>query len=458
MESDTEKKTEQPPAEIPNITGLVSDFSNQPIAGAIVELTENQPFSKIATGRKIGSVKTNPLGQYQFSGVYDRGVSLTCRIPAEGTKIITRSLWCGKDSICIVNIGGRPALTGTAVIDGRPLAGQTLYLSDTLDMIDASFRVEVVTDQQGNFSFLGVSPDVYSIMNRGLDSRIHRLATIEMPRRDIFNVNLNIETVTVWLDDAGQPEQVDLSKAVLVYAPNISDSLNQIQAVIAEDNSMLFEKVIPGAYVLKVQLNSGVWLQQNVEIEDGSVEQTILLDPVPEETATLRGYFLNAAPIDLFLTTANQKIHIDIAPNADGTYELSAVPSDIYSLAAFVKGQLIEFLQIDLQNEPETTLDIDPAEMMRAFSPLTVVVTDTSGIALSDAQVWLTGAGGEDLVTASSTGQGAFLAAPAGQYTLSVAHPEYPTENRDISLKASSLLAEPNPENTALIQLGNSER
>ncbi|MBC8379531.1 MAG: carboxypeptidase regulatory-like domain-containing protein [Planctomycetes bacterium] len=89
---------------------------------------------------------------------------------------------------------------------------------------------------------------------------------------------------------------------------------------------------------------------------------------------------------------------------------------------------------------------------------MTVVVTDTSGIALSDAQVWLTGTGGEDLVTASSTGQGAFLAAPAGQYTLSVAHPEYPTENRDISLKASSLLAEPNPENTALIQLGNSER
>jgi hypothetical protein len=393
----------QPPVTTPNIIGLVSDFSNQPIANASVELTENPLFSKSGTGKKIGTVETNPLGQYQFSNIFDRGISLTCRISTDGTRIITRSLWCKKDSICVLNIGGRPALTGTAIIDGRPLADQTLYLSDTLDMIDASFSEEVVTDQQGNFSFLGISPGIYSIMNRGIDNRIYRLATIEMPQRDIFNVNLDIETVTVWLDDLGEPEQMNLSKALLVYSQDISENLNQIPAVVAEDNSMLFENVIGGAYVLRVQLDSGVWLQQNVEIESGMVEQTLQLDPVLEETATLRGNFLNAAPIDLFLTTADQNIHIDITPNADGTYELATVPSDIYSLAAFVKGQLIEFLQIDLQNEPEMTLDIDPAEMMRAFSPLTVVVTDASGIVLSDAEVWLTGTGGEDLVTASGT-------------------------------------------------------
>jgi hypothetical protein len=192
-----------------------------------------------------------------------------------------------------------------------------------------------------------------------------------------------------------------------------------------------------------------------VEVEDQAEEQVIQLDPVPEDTASLSGYFLNAAPIDLFLVTANQKIRIDIAPNADGTYELTSVPSDVYSLAAFVKGQLIEFMQVDLLNEPEITLDIDPAEILSTFSPLTVVVADASGIVLSDAQVWLTG--GEDLITASSTGQGAFLAAPAGQYTLSVAHPEYPTQNEEVVLKASSLLADPNPENTIRVELGYTE-
>ena len=162
--SDTKKKTRQPPAKIPNITGLVSDFANQPTANAVVELTENPLFSGISASRKIASAKTDPNGQYQFSGVYDRSISLTCRIPAEDTKVITQPLWCGKDSICIVNIGGRPALTGMVIIDDRPLANQTLYLSDTLDIADASFSEEVVTDEQGNFTFLGVSADVYSIM------------------------------------------------------------------------------------------------------------------------------------------------------------------------------------------------------------------------------------------------------------------------------------------------------
>jgi len=458
VKSDTEKKTKQPPAAIPNITGLVSDFSNQPIANALVKLMRKPLSAGVISGENIASVKTNPLGQYQFSDVYDQGISLTCRIGAEDIKIITRSLWCEKDSICIVNIGGRPALTGSAIIDGRPLAGQTLYLSDTLDMVGAAFSEEVVTDSQGNFSFLGVSPGVYSIMNRGLDNRVHRLVTIEMPQRDIFNVNLNIRTVTVWLDDAIVSEQVDVSKALLVYALDIPDSLNQVQAVVAEDNSMLFKNVIPGVYVLRVQSDSGVWLQQNVEIADGPAEQTIQLDPVPEETAALHGHFLNAAPIDLFLTTANQKMHIDITPDANGAYELADIPSDIYSLAAFVKGRLIEFTQIDLQSEPEMTLDIDPAEMILAFSPLNVVVTDASGIVLPDTQVWLTGTEGEDLLTASSTGQGAFLAAPAGTYTLSIAHPEYPTENREIILKTSSLLAGPNPENTILVKFPNPER
>ena len=448
------KEPNQPPAVIPKITGLVTDFSNQAISNAELELMEKPLFSKIGTGRKIASAKTNPLGQYHFSDIYNGPISLTCRIPAENLKVITQPLWCGKDSTCILNFGGRPALTGMAVIDGRPLAGQALYLSDTIDMTDASFIEEVVTDSQGNFLFLGVSPGVYSIMNRGLDNRIHRLATIEIPQQDMVNVNMNIETVAVWLDDTSLREEMGVSKAILVYALDISDNLSQVQASISEAGSILFENVIPGNYVLRVQIESNIWLQQNVEIAAGLIEQTIQLGPVTEQTSELYGQFLSAASIDLFLTSIDQNIHIDLTPYANGAYELTNVPSDIYSLTAFIKGRLIRFTEIDLQTESEVTLDIDPSEMTLAYSPLHVVVADASGVILSNAQVWLTGTGSEDLITASSTGQGAFLAAEAGSYTLSVAHPNYPTVNREIVLKSSNLLAEPDSENTIVIQLG----
>ena len=447
--SDAEKKTKSPPAVIPAVTGRVSNFSDQPVLNATLELITK-------ASKKIASAKTDPNGYYQFPNISYNGLaSLTCRPapPNSHTYFITQSMWCKRDMTCTINLGGRPALTGAISIDGNPLSDKTLYLSDTLDITDASFSEEVVTDSEGNFSFLGIAPDSYLILYMGLDNRLHRLTTIEMPKQDMFNVNLDIKTATVLLDYPLRPEESNAFRAVLVYALDIPESLSQIQATLAEDGSIVFEKVLPGSYVLKTQLSGGIWLQQDVEITGGPSEQIVHLDPAPEETAILGGHFLNAAPVDLFLTTVNRKIHIDITPSANGDYELTDIPGDIYSIAAFVKGQLVEFMQIDLQTEPEVILDIDPMEMMRAFSPLTVVVTDTSGIILSDAQVWLTETGGENLVTASTTGQGAFLAAPAGQYTLSVALTQYPTENRKIILEPSSLLADPEPENTILVQI-----
>jgi len=456
VEESRPDKKKQPAAIIPTITGTVSNFSNEPVINATLELTENPLFSKTKTGQKIASAKTDPNGYYRFPNIaYNGCASLTCRPapPNSHTHLITQSLWCGKDSICVINIGGRPALTGIVTINGRPLIDQTLFLSDVLDISIASFSEEVLTDSEGHFSFLGISPGVYAVMNRSFDNRLHRLATVEMPQRDMFNVNLDIETVTVWLNDSTGAKLSNVSKAVLVYALDMPDNLNQVRAIGTEADAMLFENVIPGAYVLRVQFDSGVWQQQTVEITGVPAEQMIRLDPIPEETTTLYGHFLSTAPIDLFLTTVNQKIHIDIAPNANGTYKLSAIPSDLYSLAGFVNGQLVEFMQIDLQNELEMAFDINPVEMILAFSPLTVVVTDALGVVLPDAQVWLTGIESADLITASSTGQGAFLAAPAGHYTLSVAHSDYSTESREITLKASSLLTEAEQKNTIWVQM-----
>jgi DNA-directed RNA polymerase specialized sigma24 family protein len=336
-------------ASIPNITGLVSDFSNQPIPNAILELRENLLFSK--SNKVIQKTETNPLGQYQFSNIDNQGVILTCQLPGQQAKQITRRLWCRKDSLCVLNIGGRPALTGSVTIDGTPLSNQKLYLTDTLDMGQASFLEEAATDLEGSFSFLGVAPGEYFIISQDLDGSLNRLQEIKMPQQELFNVNMEIDTIPVWLDYRARSEQDDISGAFLVYMPNAPDSYGQIQAVLSEDDSsLLFENVIPGTYILRSQLNNGVWIQENIEIDSTSEDHMIQLEPFSEETATISGYFLNDTTIDLFLTTANQRFHIDIEPNSDGTYELTEIPSDIYSLAGWVNNQLIEFLQIDLQS------------------------------------------------------------------------------------------------------------
>lgn len=440
------------PATIPIVIGTVSDFLNQPIADVVLELSENTLFSNKKAGRKIATVKTNPEGQYEFTAAYEGPAYLTAQIQAGDARSITRPVWCKKDSVCIANFGGKPVLTGTIFINGIALSNQTLYLSDTLDIDYASFAQEVTTDPAGSFSFSGVPAGLYYLLNKGLDNQVRRLAMVEMPERDMYNADINLETASVSTIYPVDPNTAFAAEAVLAYGMDISDNLGQVQAVIDTDGSVLFENVIPGAYLLKVRLDSGVWIQQTVDVTDGPGEQLIEIDPVPTETATLTGRFLEASPVSLFLTNANQQLHIDIAPSADGSYELVNIPADVYSLATFVKGQLFEFSQVDLQYEPEMVLDIDPAEILESLSPLYVIIADETGILLSESQVWLNR--DSDIITASSTGRGAFLAVPSGDYTLSAAHPGFPTHNLEVHLKPSSLLAEPNADNTILVQPG----
>jgi hypothetical protein len=291
-------------------------------------------------------------------------------------------------------------------------------------------------------------------MNMGLDKRIHRLTTFEMPQQDVFNLYGDIQTAGIILEYPSDSQLPAPLNAEMVYAINLPDNMNQYQAAISEDGVIYFENVRPGTYLLRVQLEQGIWLQQDVEVLTGPGDQTVLLETIPEETAVMTGQFLDISPVDLFLTNANQRIHIDIAPQADGTYEITSIPVDVYDLAAFVNGQLVEFTQVDLQDQVQT-LDIDPTELTLSFSPLYVVVTEDAGRLLSGAQVWLTG--NEQIITSSSTGKGAFLPAPVGSYTLSVAYPGYPTENRDVEIQSSSLLAEPDQTNTVLVRLGAQE-
>lgn len=443
-----------PPATPLALTGTVNDSSTQPIPNAKMQLVANTLFSKNKNGRQIASAQTDTAGKYQFSETFEGAAFLACEIPSQEKASITRSLWKKKDTACNVNFGGRPLLTGAVFVDGDALLKQTLYLSDTLDIASASLEQETQTDSEGRFSFSGVPAGLYHLLNKGLDNQVRRLSMIEMPDREMYNADFNLETVSLTVtSESSEPNQIVPVEAVLVFDMDTPDNLAQTQGTVAEDGSVLFNRVIPGAYVLKIRVDDNIWIYQNVDVTDGPSEQVVQLSPLQPETALLTGRFLNASPVNLFLSSTNHQIHIDILPKADGTYELLDIPADVYSLATFVKGQLFEFMQVDLQFEPEMQLDIDPDEMVRSFSPLYVVPTDESGLILSGAQVWLSQ--GSEIITGASTGRGTFLAAPAGNYTLSAVYPGYPTQNLEVTLEPASLLAEPDADNTILVKMGD---
>ena len=128
------------------------------------------------------------------------------------------------------------------------------------------------------------------------------------------------------------------------------------------------------------------------------------------------------------------------------------VPPDTYTLGTVLNGLTIDFLQIDIQeDQPRQTLDIDPELWAQQFSPLYVIVCDGYGNMLTDAQVWLTG--GPEVITARSTGRGAFLAAPAGEYSLHAAYPQIGSTEQVVTVTQAPLLTSPNPANTFILKI-----
>jgi hypothetical protein len=204
-----------------------------------------------------------------------------------------------------------------------------------------------------------------------------------------------------------------------------------------------------GSYTMITECENGMRLQQPLELNS---DRELTLS-VPDGSAVLSGTFSNPSPYTFFLANSDQRVRFDLEAAADGLYVINAIPPDRYSLAAVVNNLRLDFMDIDLESEQELMLDIDAGELLADLSPLYVVVMDTRGAMLSNAQVWVTGAG--EVVTTESTGRGAFLALMPGEYTLYAALPGYSTAEQVIAVQSSPLQTPPSPDNTLRLTLSS---
>ncbi len=114
---------------------------------------------------------------------------------------------------------------------------------------------------------------------------------------------------------------------------------------------------------------------------------------------------------------------------------------------------MIEFTTIDLRGgAPEVLMDLELGQIFTTFCPLYVMVTDNKGLIRAGANIWMAG---DEVNMAQTSGQGAFLAAPEGHYTLHASLDDYAPKSQEIDLKKAPLTTGPSVENTILIPLGN---
>jgi DNA-directed RNA polymerase specialized sigma24 family protein len=427
------------------VGGIVTDLAGQPLAGARVTLSENLLYAGAGTPRTLGQVEANAAGQYQFPHSAAEAFFIDCRSP-RGDLAVSRAAWCGAEQNCRIDFGGKYGVYGV-LSDANGAAGSVLYLSDALDPADAAFRAESVTDGEGQFSFFGAATGNYYLLSRTAANRIIRLASVEIEDADIVNWIVPVQQASLTAVIEVTETTPLISAVTLTYGADVSDDLEQFELDLQDDGTYVSEAIPFGSYMLVTDFETGMRLQQPVEL---NADRTLNIT-VPQGASALSGTFTGAGPQRFFLYNTDQRVRFDLVTDGAGMYAFDGMPAERYTLAAVVNHLVLDFMEIDLQSEPEQVLDIDAGELLAGLCPVYVVVTDSWGAMVSDAQVWVTGGGA--VVTTQSSGRGAFLAIPAGEYSLYAALPGFSTAEKPIVVQAMPLQSPPNPANTIHLQL-----
>ena len=434
---------EAPPA----IAGTVIDNSGQPAPNVPITLSENSLYQDTPTIRTIDQAQTNNKGQYRFSKQPEGAAFLDYKPLPNENLTITQSVWCPKGVSCQVDFDGTPVVAGILNLEPESAAEQILYLSDTLDPADASFRAEIVTDLNGQFSFIGIPPGSYYLLNNTESNRIVWLSSVDISQQDTVYWDVTIQRATLEVQFETPENTPPISSVSLAYGSQVSEEMQQFVLQPQEDGAYSLENIPFGSYTLIAQFENGMRLQQPLELNS---DRTLTIT-VPQGTAALSGDFSEQRPFDFFLYNANQRLRFDLLPDSDGFYSLESVPPDTYSLATVVHNLKLDLLEIDIQPDTDQTLDIEIGQLLGDLSPLYVVVTGPGGKLINGAQVWVTGPG--EVVTTESTGRGAFLALRPGEYILHAALPGFSTAEEKVMVKAAALQTPPNPNNTVHLQL-----
>ncbi|MCE5186985.1 MAG: hypothetical protein LLF76_12755 [Planctomycetaceae bacterium] len=426
--------------------GIVLDSAERPLAGAEIQLFRN-PAGVGDLSKPVAQAVSKEDGRFVISQPLQGSFILRCKPSKAEPDYCSRAIWCGKQKPAVVQFGGRTVVAGRIHAAERALSGLKLILTDVLDRDKAAFRAETVAQANGSFVFSGLRPGFYHLLSSSENQKLVRLSTLDIAGTDIAAFDLDVQPLSIIVE---YPEPNVIESAKLAYQFEPLTILEEKSAKIGDYGGMRFENVLAGRYLLKAKTSSGITLQQEIEIQPRIDEQVITLEPLPEQMASLKGK-ATSSRAGLFLLSSDRSIQIDLPIRGDGTYELTDVPAELYSLSAFADGKLVEFTKIDLQASAEVLMDLDVEQITGPYSPFYVMVTDDGGAILSGARVWLTN--GNDIFLGESNGRGAFLAAPAGAYTLQTVFGGYPPQTRQITIHKAPLTAGPSADNTILIEL-----
>ena len=420
------------------VEGVVWDEHGQALANQVLYVQDDDGYSG-TTGELIGRLATavtDSNGFYRARHLPEQLCYINRAAPWKTIGVVRRTVMPLDGRTVTVDFGGEPIVSGSILIQGKPLAQRRIQLRTLGSSISARFKCFAMTDEQGHFAFRGAVPGTYTI-HYEMPNSAERWEKLIM--FDVADANLDLGVIgsadaelLVRIQQSSAPAQVTISMLSLSESPINSSFMPAKYLVHTPPNPgdpWIVPDVVAGTYTLVLMRDDFVQLRREISLESDQKPWEISWR-LPDTTARLSGS-LDGSRQAFLLWQDSGEVLATVMPDEQGEYSLKNLPAGSYfagtSLQMLYKSPASAQITLSAGEHKQFNPDMS---IRNAEQPcvLSVQVIDDNGTLRSDLDLSLTGDLGDVGPFSAIEGNYIFMASSGAHLLHVVAHGYHPIE------------------------------
>jgi cytoskeletal protein CcmA (bactofilin family) len=402
-------------ASVGTITGQVTDSNSQALSGATVSYSG-------------GSATTDASGNYTLDNVPAGSVQITASLTGFASSSETVTVTAGTTttaSVIALSVQQTGTVAGQVTASGSPVAGATVAYSGG----------SATTDASGNYTLSGVPAGAPIAITASLSG--FQTASQQVTPAANATTTLNFVLTTAAFGSiigrVVDSNNNGVASASVAYGGGTTST----------DCSgyYSFSNVPAGTVTVEVTATNFQAAQQNVTVSGGATAVASFAltavappPPPPTTTGTLTGTITRVGSTQALSGATVSYSGGQAVANTSGVYTLNNVPAGAVSVTASLNGYLPRTLSFTVQSNASTTGNIQ----LSTAGKVAGKVTSSSGAAVANATVTITGGGIPTTVTlkTGSTGTYATNWIPIGSYSVTASLTGHTTQKKTTTVSS----------------------
>lgn len=426
------------------VQGTVTDAAGQPEPNVTLFFQDSFGYSGSATSDagRLATVITDEKGQYSVAHLPEQLCYVLRADEGNSNGVVRQAILPENGKTSILNLGGRPELTGRLKVNGVPFSNTRLLLAGENPNFGI-FRAFTITGGDGAFQFYGAGPAERTLYYAvpGIHDKWVRVDSFQLLAKDqdLGTIEQKIGTLTVKCTPEANE---NLRLTLQTYNPVWTFGLDTGILAPRQNNNdpYVFNLVPPGEYELVAQRPGYPAVRKKISITPEALNTTVTL-PLPVGLSTLQGKLDESlcgpgGCTSLKLWSEDKQLLTHIYPDQKGNFTAGNIPAGNYFLTRQDIRNPTESFPVSLKAQESKSLTLTPDDIKNPSGKMgfrVINVFTQNGVPLPGCDLQLQNGTGTLSHHSQQNERYSFAGTP-GMYELTASYPGFQTQRQKVEL------------------------